>query len=181
MKEVEVKVKVDDLGPIKQKLESLGCSFSDPIIQDDRIYIKNGTGLGDARKGVIAMRLRDAKGKHVFNMKIEGENPLDNEEHETQVEDPEAINAMLQKLDYYNASRVHKQRQKCKYQGMEICLDEVEGLGSFIETEKLIEEGESEPVQEEMFSWLESLGVPREGRVVKGYDIMLYEQSQKSA
>jgi len=55
-----------------------------------------------------------------------------------------------------------------------ICLDEVEGLGSFIEVEKTSAE-DGEAIQEELFNFLESLGVKREDRVFKGYDTLKYD------
>ncbi|OJI06507.1 hypothetical protein BK004_03105 [bacterium CG10_46_32] len=180
MKEVEVKAKVTDLTELKQKLESLGCEFTEPIIQDDRIYIKNGETLASVGKGFIALRIRRTGEKYVFTFKKTLDNGLHKLEHEFVIDNPDEAHKVILELDFYEASHVSKTRQKCKYQGMEICLDEVEGLGSFIETERLVEEGESAPMQEEMLVWLESVGVSREGSVVKGYDIMLYEKSLKA-
>ncbi len=37
-KEIEVKAKVDNLQEIKQKLENLGCVFTEPVVQDDTIF-----------------------------------------------------------------------------------------------------------------------------------------------
>ncbi len=38
-KEIEVKFKVDDFKDLKGKIENLGCTFSEPIFQDDTIFI----------------------------------------------------------------------------------------------------------------------------------------------
>jgi adenylate cyclase class IV len=46
---------------------------------------------------------------------------------------------------------------------------------SHIEVEK-ITEGEGDDVQEELFTFLETLGVTREDRVINGYDTLMYQQ-----
>ena len=58
---------------------------------------------------------------------------------------------------------------------MEICLDEVKDLGNFIEVEKITDE-DPDKVQEELFRFLESVGVRREDRVVNGYDILMWRK-----
>ncbi|MDP2670811.1 MAG: hypothetical protein Q8O99_08220 [bacterium] len=55
----------------------------------------------------------------------------------------------------------------------------MQGLGSFIEIEQLVDQGDAEEIQEILFQFLESLGVTRNARVTKGYDVLLYEQQKK--
>jgi adenylate cyclase class 2 len=81
-------------------------------------------------------------------------------------------------MGYYEFNTVSKVRRKCRYKNYEICLDEVEELGNFIEVEKMSDEP-SEVVQEELFTFLESLGISREDRATKGYDILLYQKQQE--
>jgi adenylate cyclase, class 2 len=178
MKEVEVKAKIDNFDSAKEKLVSLGCELSEPLIQDDKIYLQNGLDLGDTRKGLVAMRIRNQNGKSIFNMKIQLENDLDNTEHETEVADPDELHEMLLNLDYYIASHVNKKRVKCNYDGMEICLDEVRDLGTFIEAEKLTKDEDSVKIQNELFEFLKSLGVKETDRVTKGYDVLMYEKNK---
>jgi adenylate cyclase, class 2 len=174
MKEVEVKAKINDFEAIKNKLSSLGCEFSEPVIQDDNIYLKNGIRMEDTRKGLIAMRIRNSNGKHIFNMKVQLENSLDNIEHETEIIDPKELHEMLTLLGYYVASHVNKTRIKCKYKDMKICLDDVKVLGRFIEVEKMAQEEEdSIKVQKELFEFLMSLGIKKEDQIIYGYDILM--------
>ncbi len=79
-------------------------------------------------------------------------------------------------LGYHKAISVYKNRTKAKYKDMEICLDEVDHLGSFIEVEK-ITEGDGDAVQEELFNFLETLGVKRDDRVINGYDTLMYRHN----
>jgi adenylate cyclase class IV len=59
-------------------------------------------------------------------------------------------------------------------------LDQVEQLGEFIEAEKIVTSADPEDrkkTQEELFTFLETLGVAKEDRVIDGkYDIMLWEK-----
>jgi adenylate cyclase class 2 len=180
MKEVEAKAKIDSFDGVKKKLNDLGCEFSEPLVQDDKIYLPNGEDIGNPRKGLVAMRIRNSNGAHIFNMKIQRENDLDNTEYESEVSNPDAIDAMLKNLEYYVASHVNKKRIKCKYKDMEICLDEVKDLGSFIEAEKLTEDEDSAKVQKELFGFLMSIGVKKENQVTKGYDILMYEKNNST-
>ena len=53
MKEIEVKAKVRNLEEVKQKLSALGCVFSEPVLQDDRIYLHNSIEFEDIKKGTV--------------------------------------------------------------------------------------------------------------------------------
>jgi adenylate cyclase class IV len=62
-------------------------------------------------------------------------------------------------------------------------LDKVKYLGEFIEAEKIVKNKDHEDrkkVQEELFDFLETLGITKEDRVIDGkYDIMLWEKMNK--
>jgi len=76
-------------------------------------------------------------------------------------------------LNYEQTVEVHKKRIKTSYKDYEICLDEVAGLGSFIEVEKMSDEN-GEKVQKELFDFLKTLGVSKEDRVFNGYDTLIW-------
>lgn len=44
---------------------------------------------------------------------------------------------------------------------MTLCLDEVEGLGAFIEIEKMTSENDVLAVQEELYLFLENIGITK--------------------
>ena len=72
----------------------------------------------------------------------------------------------------------NKKRRKCRYNEYEVCLDEVEGLGNFIEVEK-ITEGEGEVIQRELFNFLMKLGVNKEDKIEQGYDTLMYNKNKE--
>ena len=72
------------------------------------------------------------------------------------------------------ANKVTKVRQTTNVGEFEICIDEVEDLGSFIEIEKISDE-DSDAVRSELNDFLEILGVSASDEVHKGYDILIME------
>jgi len=102
--------------------------------------------------------------------------PLVATEHEVTVNSKEEMRQILSLMSYQEAVRINKTRVTTKYNGCEICIDEVEGLGSFVEMEKLTESGDAEKIQEELFQFFISLGIDRQDRVTKGYDILMLEK-----
>ncbi len=178
MKEVEVKARVSNLSVILKKLEEIGCKLSEPVIQKDIIFLQNGT-IYPVGKGKLAVRIREQDSKFIFNLKQSQNNELDNYEREVVIDNPAQMKDIIIKLGFYEAVHVSKTRRKCRYQGMEICIDQVDQLGSFIEVEK-ISEGNGLKIQEELFSFLKSLGVKEEERVKTGYDTMMAEIKAKS-
>ena len=81
-------------------------------------------------------------------------------------------------MGFYKFSHLQKTRRKCRYKEYEICLDVIDTLGSYIEVEKM-SSGDDEKTQEELFTFLESLGVKRKDRETRGYDIIMVMSQEK--
>ncbi len=180
MREIEVKFKVSDIGAIRQALLARGCVLSEPVEQDDRVYIPRGQTYSDVNAETPILRVRRQATSALLTYK-RGKF-LNKIEYETAVDHPDAADAIVGKLGFGQALTIKKRRSHGECQGYEVCLDEVEGLGSYVEAESLVEEGEysegkTEAIELAMASFLESLGVSKSERVFKGYDILLYEQS----
>ena len=174
MKEIEVKARARDFKKLMNSLREMGCKFSEPIYQNDRIFLDKNIKFSDIKKDTNIMRIRDSNGIFILTLKIHLENELDCIEREIIVNDSKQAEDILFYLGFREVIRVKKKRIKIKYKDLEICLDEVEGLGNFIEIEKIIKEGDSLKIQEELFKFLESLGVKREDKVFQGYDSLIY-------
>jgi len=183
MREVETKFKVDNLDGLAEKLSARGCMLSAPINQHDVFYSKDGVDLWESSKtGDNIMRLRNQDGVHQFNLKQQKTSELDNLEYETEVSDPDAIHNILQILGWTRDQNVEveKVRRKGKIDGYEVCLDDIEGLGTFMELEELADDdADPGPIQEKMTALAESLGISRDNLEVRGYDTMLYQKNKK--
>jgi len=172
-KEIEVKAMVPDLNIVKIKLEKLGCIFGDPVFQDDTIYVNFYTDYAKFMNDFNFLRIRKTKDKIFFTLKRPQANEMDCIEREVEINDADQMIGAIELLGYHEAAQVIKTRTKTMYNDMEICLDEVKDLGSFIEVEKIVD-GDGEEVQNELFNFLETLGVKREDRVMSGYDTLVY-------
>ncbi|RJQ34850.1 class IV adenylate cyclase [Candidatus Parcubacteria bacterium] len=178
MKEIEVKVKINNRKEILDKLKELGCTFSEPKLQNDIIFVPAGFTLGqDLKKGINFLRIRKSNNKIIFTLKQPQSNELDCIEKEIEINDAEIMADIIKLLGYQEAVRVNKTRIEIKYQDYTICIDQVDGLGDFIETERLIDETldqDADKVQEASLVFLESIGVDITHRQDKGYDTLMY-------
>ncbi len=183
MREIEIKIKTDDLKAVEEKLAGLGCEISEPIRQEDVIYSYGESAAEEweeSKEGHIVLRIRREKGKAVFNMKQQRSNELDNIEYETEVKNPEELHQILLVLGYTPQVEVKKTRRKGKFHGYEICLDEVERLGNFVELEKLAEDNaDPAEVQEDLFQTLERLSLSRKNQETRGYDTQVFQMEHK--
>lgn len=173
--EIEVKARVNDLKKVEEKLLALGCVMSEPLKQNDiTFYIKTDTPYDQLVHGQNILRIREQNGKSIFTIKQTGINDLDSFERETEISDSEEMRHAILLLGYSEAVRINKVRRKTMCQGYEICLDQVEDLGNFVEVEKITENEDPEKVQTELFEFLKQFGVTEADRVVNGYDTLIY-------
>ncbi len=179
-KEIEVKAKIKSIRDIIAKLKKIGCKMSKPITQDDIIFANYSGPFTKHHPGENILRIRTANGKILFTVKQSQKNELDAIEHETIVDDAKETRSIIELLGYKEEVRVSKTRIKTKYNGWEICVDDVRGLGKFMEVEELTDEkADGEEVQEKLFCFLETLGVKRIDRVENGYDTLMYSKIHK--
>lgn len=177
MKEVEVKARVDDLKDVKTKLVRQGCSFSDSKIQNDRVFKHKSQDITNKTKGTVLLRIRTTKDSKILTLKKMQENELDNIEKELEIDNPKTMAEIIELLDYEEYVQINKTRREAKLNDMTICLDDVSGLGTFIELEKITEE-DSLKVQEELIDFLEEIGIPKDNLVTKGYDSLMYAKNR---
>jgi len=175
MREIEIKLRVRDLGRLEKQLTENECVLSSPVFQHDVIYAKvDAPTKQKAQMGDITIRIRRMPDKAQFNLKQQKSNEMDNLEYETEVKDPEAIHQILLTLGYKPEVEVKKTRKEGKLGEYEICLDTVEKLGTFVELEKLTtDDADPEAVRNELFKVLESFGLSRSDEETKGYDTQM--------
>ena len=179
MYEVEVKMYLDDREKVIKKLKDLGCIFGEVLHQIDHIFIPEGVSFPPPLD-VPVLRVRKQNEKYFFTMKISMSNRQDCIEKELEIFDGEKMLEILKFLKYKQVPVVDKKRIKTKVGEIEVVLDEVVGLGEFLEAEKIVhthDGKEREKIQEELLFFLETLGIKREDQIINGkYDIMLFEK-----
>ena len=143
MIEVEVKLLVEDLNEIKRKLVKIGFEESS-FIEERDTYFDNQQG--DIRANDEALRVRETKdhrtGKIRAQINFKGKRldagTMTREELETGVENGEISRKILQAIGYIPvAPEVIKERIMLRRESVTACLDNVRGLGEFLELEIL--------------------------------------------
>lgn len=175
MREIELKFRVDNLDIFLEKLRSLGCEISDYINQADTIYVENLDNT-DSVEGSIWLRVRQVNDKIEMNYKRQAAKKSESQEIEFGVDDYEKANSFLKALGYNEWVRVNKRRRYSKYENANICIDEVERLGSFVEIEYLIDEDDKNAnYEEELLKIAEHLGIDTSKQINSHYDTMISE------
>jgi adenylate cyclase class 2 len=172
VREIEVKAKLRDPEAFLKAAAKRGIKFGPIIEQDDTTYT-NKLSYDDPNWNIF--RLREQDGKIILTMKHKASTrSRDNHEYETVVSDGAEARKMLERLGFTYDVNLHKCRRIAHYKGLELCFDDIQKLGEFVEIEKLVsEEVDIDAVQTELWGILEGLGVHKDDRTHRGYDTLM--------
>ena len=117
--------------------------------------------------GSKIMRVRDVLNpetgelqRSLMTLKVEGQTKLVSDEYEFAVDDGNAAHQMLTALGWQEVVTVDKVRLESKTKDYTICIDEVSGLGLFIELEVLTEDSaDVKNIQQQMRNFLKNLDI----------------------
>lgn len=186
MHEIEIKAKLEDKGAVQAKLEALGCVFDAPVRQLDVIFVEKIGPVETYYSNKRFLRIRECEGGDtLFTLKYHhgprGDDPNSVPlEHELKISSKEEMENIIKALGYQEAVRKDKVRITAHYKDWEICIDEVKTLGSYIELEKMGNEGEIDDVQKSMKEFLQELGIPESAISTDRYDILLLQKAEES-
>lgn len=131
---------------------------------DEALRIRRSTKEGDTRALVTYKGpLVDASSKT-------------REEHETAVDDGEALHAVLDGLGFAPAARVEKQREVWSLDGATVTLDDVDGLGEFVEIERESADDGVDTAREGVFETASELGLDPAEQIRDSYLAMLLDR-----
>jgi adenylate cyclase class 2 len=145
MIEVEVKLKISDPEKIKAQLIDMGFEDSVRLKMQD-VYFDNNAG--QIRGSDSALRIRETmdldSGEKVAQMNFKGPKSdwisMTRPEYEMIIESAPTGQKILESLGFFAVRPfVIKTREELKYHAMTACFDSVEGLGEFLEIEKIVE------------------------------------------
>jgi adenylate cyclase, class 2 len=136
MIEIEIKAKVDNFESIKKQLKKLKAKFVKTEKMADHIFGRD-KDLDKEHKmleGTFIARIREKNNKKFLEFKeVNRRGPC--MEFNSDLANLESGLNFLNKLDFKKAFTVSKIREIYKYLDFEICLDDVDQLGLFIEIE----------------------------------------------
>lgn len=174
MREIELKFKVDSFDSIIDKLIGNGSKISDELNQSDTIYVSDLSDT-ESKEGSLWLRVRKVNDTIEMNLKKQSKEKMESEEIEFEVSDYDLANKFLLTLGYKPWVQVNKKRKYSKYEDVNICMDEVERLGCFIELELLIPEDNDIDYESELLGVAKTLGINPENRINSHYDTMISE------
>jgi adenylate cyclase, class 2 len=174
VREIEVKYRVDDLEALLFALKSHGIELSEPVFQDDQAYAPAGWRFGDSKLGVSFLRLRTTGDRHYFALKQPADNDQACLEYETEVADRQAMHGAALHMGYKPTVRIAKTRRVATLEACSLCVDDVEGLGGFLELERLAaDDADALGVQAELAAFVDSLGIAA-ARADETYDSLVH-------
>lgn len=174
MREIELKFKVDNIDDIISFLEKSNCKISNIECQYDTIYVQNLDNV-ESTEGSIWLRVRKTDEKIELNYKKQSAKKMESEEIEFEVNSYEKANAFLKALGFKEWFQVNKKRRYSKYQDYNICIDEVERLGTFVEIELLVNEQNDINYEEQLLNVAKEIGINTDNRINSHYDTMISE------
>jgi len=198
MYEVEVKVRADH-DAVRDALADRGADRVDAVVQEDTYYdaphrdfaetdealrIRRERSLGHngaGDDGANDDRASEDARTDEWTARITYKGPLleaeskSREEHETAVADGETAAAIFDGLGFEPAATVSKEREHYDVEEYVLTLDEVEGLGQFVEVETETDDADIAAARDGARSLLESLGLDPDEQIRTSYLGLLLE------
>lgn len=177
MREIEIKARVSSLDGVLAELIKKHVSVSEQVTHHDRVFGLPGVaGASENSEPWLRIRTETKQGvaTSYLTLKKSVTSQLDSIEHETVVVDEYETQKIIEQLGFVPYSDLTKTRRKAHIGDIELCLDTVLPLGTFVEAEKLTaDDADPELVINELWEVLESLGVSRTDTVTDGYDVLM--------
>ncbi len=166
--EVEIKLYLADVEAIHEKLIKLGAEKLGVEFNDD-IYLNHPNR--DFKLTDEALRIRKVNSKIELTYKGPKINIKSKTREEINAEIMEDnVLEILQRLDFTIGGKVTKNREKWKLNDIIVSLDDVEGLGNFIEFEMISQSGEViNEMVEKLYNLALELGLDPKQQITKSY------------
>lgn len=149
--EIEIKLRLSDAAELRERLAACGARLAGRVLETNAILDTPDNALRAADSALRVRRvgpLRSAERPHesgdsvtpestwlTFKGPRSGRGLRRREELETQVQGVDALMAILARLGLTERVIYEKRREIWRLEGCEVALDELPGLGSFVEIE----------------------------------------------
>jgi len=156
--EIEIKCYCADDANVKDLLSEIGAQFIDRRFESDIYFNHPSKNFADSDE---ALRLRTIGDRTIITYKGPKLSKISKAriEYETEVKDYPSMKNMLISLGFTQSGIIEKEREIYSFNGMEISMDYVDGLGIFVEIEKI---GElKDEIERELFNTAEKLGLTK--------------------
>jgi len=144
MLEFELKVRITSLDPVRQQLTRHNARFCGRIHEHDIYYNAPHRDFGVTDEAIRVRYTNDHVVVTYKGAKIKTSGLKAREELNMVVDSGSVFEQMLDRLGFTRTAEVNKWRENYRLSGAAIMLDEVEGLGTFVEIEILAEDANSD-------------------------------------
>lgn len=167
---IEIKARIHSVSALKPRAAALATEGPVPITQDDTFF--------HCPNGRLKLRAFSAdRGELIFYRRADQAGPKESFYLRTPTVEPDSLREALT-LAYGQSGRVRKQRTLFIAGRTRIHLDEVEGLGHFLELEVVLAEGETtEAGIQEAHALMAQLGVAASQLIESAYVDLLAQRT----
>lgn len=157
---IEIKARVPDMMALRARVAAIADGPAEALVQHDVFFA--------AASGRLKLRIfAGGKGELIYYERANTTGPKTSNYVLVPTVEPEQLRAVLNKL-FGEAGEVRKRREVYLTGRTRVHLDDVEGLGNFVELEVVLREGEQESAGEtEARELMQALGV-RESDLAEG-------------
>jgi adenylate cyclase class 2 len=134
MIELEVKVPCRDLEGLERRLRSVGARRVEDLDQEDVYFSHPVRDFGSTDEALRLRRENDRSRITYKGPKLDQDTKM-REEIELEVEDLARMAVLLERMGFRPFLRVAKRRTVYELDGLQLCLDRVEGLDGYVELE----------------------------------------------
>ncbi len=161
MYEVELKIRADH-DAVRERLADAGAERRGAVVQRDTYYDAPHRDFAATDEALRVRRVErdgDERARLTYKGPLVDDASKTRREHETGVDDGETLAAALEALGFEPAATVEKRRERFGLDGYAVTLDDVEGLGEYVEVEGEATEESIEAVREGAAGVARSLGL----------------------
>jgi predicted adenylyl cyclase CyaB len=166
---VEIKASVRSIADLHERVSRMARSAPTQIQQDDTFF--------KCDNGRLKLRsFSDGSGELIFYRRVGAEGPKTSFYEVVPMRAADSMRSALS-LAYGQVGRVRKQRTVYMVGRTRVHIDQVEGLGTFMELEVVLAEGESEVLGvQEARELMAALGIPESALIDRPYVDLLNER-----
>lgn len=182
--EIEIKFPLKNPEQLVRELDSKAKHEGKDIFQKDSYYVPAHRDFFDKTYPYEWLRIREStKGaflnyKHFHPENVEKTDYCD--ELETMVENPRILRKIFASLDFKEAVVVEKTRNTWNFKGVEIAVDNVNGLGFYIELEAKKEFNDVREAKQYLFGILSELNASVGEEELRGYPYIVLKKDTRS-
>lgn len=175
--EIEVKAYADDLKSVEENLKKMGAHLLEVVHEIDTYFNHPNRNFAETDE---ALRIRASDGHTFLTYKGKKVDPksITREEIEVALGGVNPAQQLLEKLGFNQVADVEKVRKKYELGEFTICLDDVKGIGTFVEVEVNPTGELFEELRNRVITLLEDLNLKKYER--KSYLELLLEKQGNS-